>query len=325
MSASTAGRLVGTGLLLAGLAGLAALAWPWHSPGAATPAAAVEKPKSELDLARTTLTDTQRTSLGVRTAPVKLVAVQQSLKLHGFIIAKPGSEVVVSAPVGGYVRLADKGHVPVPGGTVKGGQVLFTVEPVLAPVERAQFNNTMVQLLTLRRTFEGELAKARESEKAAKAEHTRTEGLVKSKLRGQQDLEQATAKLRYAEADLSAARDKLKLFDGKVGTLEKDLSQPMPLKAPRGGCVLSVAVSPGQFVTAGTILVTLADLDAPWLRVAVNEQDLQRIQPKQAAAVVLPGRRAPLVARSAGLVPLVDPIKHTADLLYDLSGAAGGK
>src|SRR5262245_34392367 len=114
MSATTADRLMGAGLLLAGLAGLGALAWPRKSSDTPPPAV-VEKPKSELDLARTTLTDTQRDSLGVRTEPVKRLAVQQTLKLHGFIIAKPGSEGVVSAPVNGYVRLADKGQVPVPG------------------------------------------------------------------------------------------------------------------------------------------------------------------------------------------------------------------
>ena len=296
--------------------------WPPKKSTTAPPPVAAPKPKSEADLVRTTLSARQIKSLDIRSAPAKTAEVQEQLQIHGFVMARPGSEVVLTAPVAGYVRAPTTAEdLPVPGRTVQADAELFRLEPVLSPVEKTQYASTMVQLYTLRRGIEGELAKARDSVKVSKLDTKRIAGLVKDKLRGEQDLEQANAKLEFAQSDLAAAEGKLKIFAENVGQIEKEQTLPLSITAPLTGRVLILNVSPGQFVQASAPLATIADLDAPWLRVAVSEQDLQRIDYDKPATIHIGNPPRPLTARPVGLVPRVDPLRHTADVLYDLGKA----
>ncbi len=280
-----------------------------QSPSVSAPAA--EGPKAEEDLARTTLAPEAVTSLGVQSRLVRNERVQERLQLPGWVMARQGHEVTVTAPVAGYVRGPRAADVaPVPGLPVRQGQELFLLEPVLSPVEQ-------VQVAALRRGVESDWVKARDSLAAADKEQQRTEDLYRQKLRGEQDVEQARVRLGHAREDLAAAEDKRKLFaDAADGSAP---FRPVPVTAPRAGTVLSVPVSPGQYVPAAAALVTVADLSRPWVRVPVPEHDLANVDRTQPAAAVLggaAGRRLEL--QPVALVPLVDPARRTADLIYEL-------
>jgi RND family efflux transporter MFP subunit len=181
-----------------------------------------------------------------------------------------------------------------------------------------------VQVAALKRGVESEEAKARESVTAAQKELGRVQELFDQKLRGQQDLEQAKMRLTHAQEDLAAAADKKKLFDA-TGVLARHT-----LAARRAGTVLTVHASPGQFVAAAAPLVTVADLSSVWVRVPVPEFDLPRLDRRQDVTVWLkangpaparPGENA-WQARPVALVPMVDPGRHTADVVYELPPAA---
>jgi len=308
----------GTWLLL-GLVVVVALPMgcsPKTTPGNNGPVAS--KPPSESDLPIVPLTDEEAKSQKVRSEAARMEPVQQTLSLHGWVMAAPGHEATITAPMAGYVRMPTKvDDLPVGGRAVAAKQELFRLEPVLSPLEQAQFQSTFVQLQTLRRSIVGELNKAEASVTAATAEKTRVEELVKNKLRGDQDLEQAHARLKFAIEDLAAAKEKLSLFDTSVGSVEKNLSRPVPLIAPRPGTVLTVHVTPDQYVIAGSPIVSISDLKTPWLRVSIPESDLPRIQVMQ-PAVIQYGSKLRLQARPINLVPQVDPMRHTADLLYQI-------
>jgi RND family efflux transporter MFP subunit len=274
---------------------------------------APEKPRIESDLARITLTEEAARSLKIRTSSPRSGPIQDQLLLPGWVMVPPGNEVAITAPVAGYV-LAGEG--PIPGHPVKENAVLFRLRPVLSPLEQ-------IQLATLKRGVESELTKARESVALAEKEFERTTELHEKKLRGQQDLEQASTRLRHAREDLQSARDKLDLF-GKAA--EKSTLPPLNLTAPRSATVLSVHVSPGQYVSAAAPLVTLADLSELWLRVPVPEADLLRLDRKAPARILLrpePGKDSvPLTASLKTVVPTVDPTRRTADVIYELPPAA---
>ncbi len=294
---------------------------PKKAAGTSTPATGA-KPKTEADLVRIELTAKEVKSLDVRSAPATSAKVQERLKIHGFVMAQPGREVVLTAPVAGYIRApVPAENLPVPGRTARRDAELFRLEPVLSPVEKTQYASTLVQLYTLRRGIEGELAKARESVKVGEKEKTRMTGLVREKLRSDQDLEQAAARLEFAETDLAAAEGKLKIIADNVGQIEKEQTLPLSIKSPLTGRVLALNVSPGQYVQASAPLATIADLDTPWLRVAVSEQDLQRIDYESPATIQIGNPSWSLIAKPVGLVPRVDPLRHTADVLYDLGKA----
>jgi RND family efflux transporter MFP subunit len=284
-------------------------------PVAPAGAPAAQKPKAEADLARTTLTPEQARSLGVRSAAAVTRPVQDVLELGGWVVARPGCEVTVTAPVAGYVQAPSGQTLPAAGQAVSQGQELWRIEPVLSPVEQ-------VQLAALKLTLENERTKARDAAAVAESEWKRLVELQRTGLRGQQEVEQAEARLKYARADLAAAQAKLDAFADTPDARGSARLQAIPLAAPRAGTVLAVAVGPGQYVPAGAALVTVADLREPWLRVPVPEADLPGVDRAQPATVTLgPGRRC--VARPVGLVPQADPVRHTADVLYELPASPG--
>lgn len=300
-------------LLLALVAGCS------RSPGQ-TPPTSVEKPKTESDLARTTLSSDAVKSLGIKTEPAHNRPVQARLQLTGWIMIKQGNEVTVTAPVAGYVREAGEAKTATAAGLPAGqDQELLVLEPVLSPVEQ-------IQLATLKRGVEGELAKAVESVLVARSELQRVQDLTREGVRQQQDFEQARARLKHAEEDQAAAVDKLKLF-ASSGNGPGPQLKPISIRSPRAGTILSVHASPGQYVPAAAPLVTVADLSELWLRVPVCESDLPFVDRTEPATALLTPTRAnnmgPIRLRAVPLaaVPLVDTNRHTADLIYDLTPA----
>jgi cobalt-zinc-cadmium efflux system membrane fusion protein len=290
-------------------------------PGPAKPPAAVEKPKVEADLGRTTLSAPAARSLKIHSEPLHSQHVQEQTQLTGWVMACQGHEVTITAPVAGYVREPSKAaDAPVAGLPVQKDQELFLIEPVLSPLEQ-------IQLSALLRGVENELAKARESETAAEKEWLRVKDLYAQKLRGEQDLEQAKARLGHAREDRLAAEDKRKLFaDSARG--EGAALRPVVIRAPRAGTVLAVPVSPGQYVPATAPLVTVADLSKLWVRVPVPESDLPQVRRGYPATAHLkPNGRSrreeiSFTLQPVAVVPLVDTARHTADLIYELPAEA---
>lgn len=103
-----------------------------------------------------------------------------------------------------------------------------------------------------------EIAQARDAYAQARQRYT----LVKIGPR-REDIEQARARLDQARQSLALAETRL-----GYGTLV----------SPMSGVVLSKSIEPGEYVSAGTPVVTVADLENVWLRAYVNETDLGRIK-----------------------------------------------
>ena len=279
---------------------------------------AAEKPRVEADLSRTTISAQAAKSLGIQSEPVRNQKVQERIAFTGWIMPRPGSEIHLTAPVGGIVRVAKE--LPLPGKVYEKDQVVFHLEPVLTPIEE-------IQLASLKRGIESEAARAKENVTVNRSELDRTEELFRQKLRAKQDVEQAQAKLKIAQEELAAAQEKLKLFAG-VGQSQA----PQPLRVPESSTVLAIAVGPGQYVPAGAPIVTLVNMDNPWVRVPIPENDLPRVDQKKPVLVQLRSVQARPVAKNAeqpavapfitarpvGLVPQVDPARHTADLQFEI-------
>jgi RND family efflux transporter MFP subunit len=287
-----------------------------------------EKPREESSLARTTLSAEDYGSLKIATEPARNEAVPEHRELSGFVTLPPGHEVTLTAPIPGIVRAPKGGTMPVPGSPVskearllESGsreESLFHLEPMLAPLDR-------IQVANLKRSVESDLAKARETVTVAESELNRMRDLHEQKLRGSQDVEQAQARLNHARADLAAATDKQKLFSLPGQENGKEQLPPFPIDAPHGWTVLSVNVSPGQYVAAGTPLVTVADLSQLWLRVPVPERELSRVDHTVPVQAVLHDRHEQRYeAKPRHLVPAIDPDRRTADMLYEVTGPHQG-
>ncbi len=103
-----------------------------------------------------------------------------------------------------------------------------------------------------------EIAQARDAYAQARQRYT----LVKIGPR-REDIQQARARL-------DQARESLALSETRLGYAT--------LVSPMSGMVLSKSIEPGEYVSAGTPIVTVADLENIWLRAYVNETDLGRVK-----------------------------------------------
>jgi HlyD family secretion protein len=84
-------------------------------------------------------------------------------------------------------------------------------------------------------------------------------------------------RIDQARAQLDQARQALALAETRLGYAA--------LASPLTGVVLSENVESGEFVQAGTPVVTVGDLERPWLRAYVNETDLGRVKVGQPVRV----------------------------------------
>jgi membrane fusion protein YbhG len=110
-----------------------------------------------------------------------------------------------------------------------------------------------------------DIAQARDAYARAQQQYT----LVKIGPR-REDIEQARAHLDQAKQSLALAETRL-----GYGTL----------LSPMAGRVLSKSIEPGEYVSPGTPIVTVADLVNVWLRAYVNETDLGRVKLGQSVRV----------------------------------------
>jgi len=82
------------------------------------------------------------------------------------------------------------------------------------------------------------------------------------------ELKRLERKIRYAE--IQAARADVALIDTQLAD--------SVLVAPMAGVVLTKSAEPGEVLAAGTPVVTLGDLDHPWVRAYISETDLGRVR-----------------------------------------------
>lgn len=130
----------------------------------------------------------------------------------------------------------------------------------------------------------------------AKIDFARVEDLRKKDVATARDFDAAQAIIRVAEARVIQADEQLKLI--KEGPRAEQIAQAKArvqqaraaqslaetqlentrLTSPLSGTVISHNIEPGEFVAAGTPIVTVADTLHTWVRAYINQTDLGRIR-----------------------------------------------
>lgn len=84
-------------------------------------------------------------------------------------------------------------------------------------------------------------------------------------------------RIEQARARVKQTRAALKLAQVRLGYTK--------LVSPLSGVVLSKNIEPGEYVAPGTPVVTVGDLEKPWLRAYIDETDLGRVKVGQRVKV----------------------------------------
>lgn len=260
------------------------------------------------------------------------------------------TDAEVSFKIGGRVdqRLFDEGQ------TVKKGETValldhsdLQAEVAMRQAELLAARAFLAELEAGSRPLEIEVAKARTASVKAERERSesdfqRAERLVKTKVIADEQFVQAKAAYEVAVAKECEAQRQLKLviegprqeqiMQGRAHVEQASAALALAetrmgyatLTAPLTGVVLSKNVEPGEYVAPGTPVVTMGELEHPWLRAYINESDLGRVKLGQRVQVTTdtyPGKkyegRISFIASQAEFTPKnVQTEKERVKLVY---------
>jgi RND family efflux transporter MFP subunit len=309
------------------LVGTAYLTWkvvatpaPTETKGAApSPPAKVSKVAKEDDFATITLKPEAEKRLKLRTAVVERKAMPRNRVLAGEIMIPPGGSLIVSSPLAGTLKPPAEGEMPTPGSTVKKGEVVLQLAPLLTPEAKATLSASRVEA-------DGLVKSAHTQVDAAKIALDRAKRLLREQAGSRRNVDEAQEKYDLAQRALEAARARRELLVRVVGDLEKGTVAPLSIPAPESGMLRTVSALPGQTVPSGAALFEVIDPARIWLRVAVYVGDLPGVAPASDVGVgnlTDPPDRPP--SRKAQPVkdapPAANPLAATVDLFYKLDNS----
>ena len=109
-----------------------------------------------------------------------------------------------------------------------------------------------------------------ESIEQAQAQVMRAQAGVRASEANQLDIKRRQQEVVARQAEIERARAQIALIDSQLADTT--------VRSPIQGVVLVKSVDPGEVVAPGTSVVTVGDLDHPWLRAYINERDLSRVR-----------------------------------------------
>jgi len=233
-----------------------------------------------------------------------------ALEVSGEITTPPSGQADVGASVAGMV-VASPAGLPLPGQTVRRGELLASIAAVPAAPEDAARAELAV-------------AEAEARLQAARAAVERATRLLADRAIAQRELDEARRELGVAEESVRSARRARDLYSGAASGRGAGTHQ---VTAPLDGVVVAVHATAGKSVASGELLFRVVDFSELWIRARVPEQDAARLSAHQDASIALPGVETALELAvtgndaSASVVNIgrtVDPDSRTVDVIYAL-------
>ncbi|MCU1334476.1 MAG: secretion protein HlyD family protein [Bryobacterales bacterium] len=153
-------------------------------------------------------------------------------------------------------------------------QTLFAREDI----SRSQFDQARAKLdSTAAQLRQAEERLALVSEGPRKEEIAGARAQVARAQAAVQTAEANRFELRRKEQELAARRAEIDRARAQVGMTQTQIADAT-IVAPIDGVVLVKSAEQGEVIAAGTTIVSIGDLDHPWLRAFINEPDLGRVK-----------------------------------------------
>jgi RND family efflux transporter MFP subunit len=274
--------------------------------------ATLANPVSESSLTTVRLTPQAAKRIALRTAPVERKSFPGFRLFGGTIIAQPAAEMRLAAPVTGTLGLPAGANPLRVGDSVRRGQTLFAITPILAPEARAS-------LVVARAESDAELIRVKAQLEPAKVASQRAERLLKDNAGSEKAADEAHAALQIAEAAIKAAEARNAALAQLISADGSPV--PVPVNAPQEAVVRQILAAPGLLVNAAAPLVDLLASQRVWLRVPVYVGDIDALDTSAEARAGLLARRGD--EADAPAKPIRGPLNAnadaaTVDLFYEI-------
>lgn len=259
------------------------------------------------------------------TTPIAISVVRASAETWPSIYEATGTvrartSAVISSQLMGYVR-----EVRVTtGDRVRAGQLLVVLDTrdLDANARRAEAAREEVRSSLPEADSAVTVAKANLD--LAQATFSRMKELFQKTSISNQEFDEASAKLKAAQAAYEMARARRTQVDSKLAQSEQevraaDITRTYgQVSAPFAGIVTAKTVEPGTLAMQGTPLLTIEREGAFRLEAAVEESRLSAIKVGQAVSVTLESIDHAVVARVSEIVPAVDAASRSYLVKVDL-------
>jgi RND family efflux transporter MFP subunit len=150
------------------------------------------------------------------------------------------------------------------------------------------------------------------------------EELAGKKSISNQELDEASARLKAAQANYDMVRSRRSQINSKMAVVEQEVRAAgimrdyAKLAAPFSGVVITRTVEPGNLATPGVPLLTIEQDGLYRLEASVDESRLASVRVGQAVEAVVEATDRKLNARVSEIVPSVDAASRTYIVKLDL-------
>jgi membrane fusion protein, multidrug efflux system len=158
----------------------------------------------------------------------------------------------------------------------------------------------------------------------ARVTYHRMQDLLNKRSIANQEYDEASARLKAAQAALDMACARRTQLDAKMAQVEQEVRAAgiqhgySEIKAPFSGTIITKSVDPGTLAVPGAPLFTIERIGAYRLEVSVEESRLSLTRVGKTVSVTIDGIGRTFSARVAEVVPSVDPAARTGTVKIDL-------
>ncbi|HLG95927.1 MAG TPA: efflux RND transporter periplasmic adaptor subunit [Bryobacteraceae bacterium] len=252
------------------------------------------------------------------------VAAASSIELPSYYEAvgtvRARTSAVIASKIMGSVR-----DVRVrTGDAVGAGQLLLTIDSrdLDGAIRQAQASHE--EALSARGEAEHAVAAAQANLDFAKSTFRRMQELYEKKSISDQEFDEASSKLKSAQAGYDLAAARRATLGAKIQQASEAVSSAEVVRgyaeihAPFGGIVTEKPVEPGSMAVPGTPLLTIEQAGSLRLEVPVEESLLSSMRVGQPVTVALDSLGSTLQARVSEIGPQVDPASRAFIAKIDL-------
>lgn len=230
------------------------------------------------------------------------------------------TSAVIAAKLMGYVR-----EVKVQtGDRVQAGQLLVTLDARDLEVNSRRAEAALDEVRSSVPEADSAVAGAKANLDLAQTTFIRMQDLWNKKSISNQEFDEASAKLKAAQAAHEMARARRAQLDAQAARVQQEVRATevtrayAEISAPFAGIVTAKSVDPGALALPGAPLLTIEREGAYRLEASVEESRLAAIRVGQPVSVTLDGIDRALDARVAEIVPAVDAASRSYTVKIEL-------
>jgi multidrug efflux pump subunit AcrA (membrane-fusion protein) len=299
----------------------------------AEPAAKVPKDAPKEDkLNEFELTPKAEERLGIATTPIEKKPVVRMRTYGGEVVLPTGASLIVTAPLGGFLKSPPDGGVPRVGEPVRKGQPMYVLatglskkQSVMTPAEYVNLIVALTNLAQSRNDAQSQADQTEDQLKLARIELERAESLVGG-AGTRAAVDRAKTAFSVAQTAYDFAIKRKKLWDDAQLNEDEGSFKSIVIEAPEDGIIRTESATANQAVAPGAPLFEVMNTSTVWIKVPVYVGELGEIDVQQPARLSnLEDRTGAtaVVAKPVSAPPTAVALASSADLYYEVDNENG--